>query len=143
MELIHLFVREILMFTELENQFVDIEAFSDDARRPLSLCLSFGQTVGHALELAARRLRMGDAACDLDFLQIRREGDLLPLDCDATVGEVLRSGDRLIVERAAGTEREAVEVDDAFRSAAARTAGAAVSAHSATFLVDARQTIGE
>jgi hypothetical protein len=131
------------MFTELENQFVDIEAFSDDARRPLSLCLSFGQIVGHALELASRRLRIENAARVLDFLQIRREGDLLPLDCDATVGEVLRSGDRLIVERAAGTGREAVEVDDAFRSAAANTAGAAVSTDSATFLGDARQPIGE
>jgi hypothetical protein len=131
------------MFTETENQFVDIEASSVDARQPLSLCLSFSQTVGHVLKLAARRLGMGDAASEQGSLQIRREGELLPLDCDGAVGEILRPGDRLIVERAAGTGREAVEVDDAFRSAAAKTAGAAISTDSATFLGDARQTIGE
>jgi hypothetical protein len=131
------------MFTETQNQFVDIEAYGVDGRRPLSLCLSFGQTVGHALKLAGKRLGMEDAASEPGTLQIRREGELLPLDCDATVGEILRPGDRLIVERAAGTGREAVEVDDAFRSAAAKTAGAAISTDSATFLGDARQTIGE
>jgi hypothetical protein len=124
------------MFTELENQLVN-------SRRPMSLCLSPGQTVLHALELAARRLRAEGSACDLNFLQIRREGDLLPLDRDATVGEALRSGDRLIVEPVAGAGREAVEVDDAFRSAAARSAGAALSPDSATFLGGARQPIGE
>jgi hypothetical protein len=131
------------MLMELENKFVDIEATNVDTQRRLGLCVSSRQTVRDVLELAARRLRMADAAWKLDSLQIRREGELLPLDCDGLIGKILRPGDRLIVERAAGTGRQAVAGDDAFRSAAARIAGGAVSTDSATFLGHARQPIGE
>ena len=60
------------MFTETENQFVDIEAFSVDGRQPLSLRPSFSQTVGHVLKLAARRLGMGDAVSESKEFADRR-----------------------------------------------------------------------
>jgi hypothetical protein len=135
------------MLKELENTFIDIEVVNAETNQRLSLCIASAKTVGRVLEVAAGRLQMLRAGATLDSLRLRREGGLLPLDCDAPAGEILRPGDRLVVERAggqaAGHEREAVEADDPFLSAAGRIAAGAVSADSAKFLSRARQPIGE
>jgi hypothetical protein len=128
---------------ELKKRFVDIEAVDSGAQRRLRFCVSSFHTIREVLSLAAKRLQMANAGWKMDTLQIRREGDLLPLDGKELAGCVLCSGDRLIVERSAGSGRRMVAGDDGFRTAAAKIAGSAVSADSETFLKYARQPSGE
>jgi hypothetical protein len=143
------------MVRALEKDFVDITVNNNESKKQLNLCVSSNQWVHDVLQLASARLIPSQQRAQMP-VQIRREGDVLCLDPEALVGEALCTGDRLILEVAAGADRltscagenQSTSVEDggkegAFTSAAARIAGESVSADSAKFLDRARSTIGE
>jgi hypothetical protein len=112
--------------------------------RELGLCVSSNQMMQDVLQLATARLC---APGDRSGRRLRREGDLLPLAPEALVGEALRTGDRLILEVATGTDRigsgqKSVE-DDGFGAATLHEADEAISPDSAAFLRGATSTQGE
>jgi hypothetical protein len=138
------------MSRAIEMDFTDITVSSNsehgksESRRELNLCVSSNQMMQDVLQLATARLcAPGKRARH----SLRREGDILSLDPEALVGEALRTGDRLILEVAVGTDRigsgrTPVE-EDGFKAAAVREAGRAISADPSAFLRDARSTPGE
>jgi hypothetical protein len=153
------------MKTETTIGRVDIHALNTETRRQVTLSMASDQTIAAVLGLARPRLQMTGS------LVGRREGDLIPLENNLTVGDVLSSGDCLVVEPArsgrcgqgdrprdlpsdlhidrvgsglaAGPAREADVDDDAFRAAAAKIASDSLSPDSAKFLGHARQPQGE
>jgi hypothetical protein len=111
--------------------------------RELGLCVSSNQMMQDVLQLATARLC---APGDRSRRRLRREGDILPLAPEALVGEALRTGDRLILEVAMGTDRIGsgqTSVEDGFSAAASREAGRAISADPSAFLRGATSTQGE
>ncbi len=66
--------------TKLENKPVDIAAVNVHSRARLGHCISSGVAVRLVVELAATRLRMACAACNLQSLRIWRKRELLPVD---------------------------------------------------------------
>lgn len=131
------------MRKHFETGSVGLTIVDRNAKKELKLCANADRNVGHVLELATARGCAADTLRTPGLLRIRREGDLLPLNCEALVGEILRHGDRLIVEPATGVERiSAVEEDD-FRAVAVSSAIRMVSQDSAAFIQEVRQNFGE
>ena len=127
------------------SELIDVMALAPGGKKNLSLCVSPQRTVGELTRVAAARFHMLGRDGSIASLQLRREGDLLPLDPQRPAGEVLADGARVIVEHAAGERLSGPPggEEDTFRMAAAGAARETLSKDSATFLRDARQVDGE
>jgi hypothetical protein len=123
-------------------EFVAVSALDGVAR---DLSVSPRRTVGDVLRAAGAGFHLLAPDGAMGSIQLRREGELLPLDFRRTVADVIQSGDRLIVEKISAGDRltgSSAEAD-AFNSAAAKAAAESLSPDSGEFLRHARQVSGE
>jgi len=136
------------------SELVDVEVSTPSSVQKLNLRVSTKRILRDVLRAGASGFGLANAQSGFVNLQIRREGDLLPMNTQQLAGQVLRAGDRLIIEPAVcltsavgrGVEAAGLELNaggEAFTSAASRLAGSALSASSLKFLAGAEQITGE
>ena len=127
--------------TTTVSQAMDVTVTCEVAGREMVLTVSPRKRVRDVLRASAARFHVLSDAGGIDQLQIRRVGELVPLDVDLLAEDALVEGDRLIVEPTPGSASTPPQED--LSTVAGRIVGELLSSDSRTFLRHARQTVGE